>query len=86
MSFVSTEAVILVNVDIGKEEIAFQKLLEIPEVKEAYIVYGIHDLIAVVKADGLEELRQVVVQKIRKIEGVRNTITCIVVKKEVKST
>lgn len=75
----------MINVDIGKEETVFQKLLEIPEVKEAYIVYGIHDLITVVKADGLEELRQVVVQKIRKIEGVRNTITCIVVKKEQKA-
>lgn len=81
----STEAVILINVDIGKEETAFQKLLEIPEVREVYIVYGIHDLIAIVKADGLEELRQVVVQKIRRIEGVRNTITCIVVKREIKS-
>ena len=70
---------VLINVDIGKENEVFEKLLSLDNVKEVYMVYGIHDLIAVVDAGSMDELRELITSKIRKIDGVKSTLTAIVV-------
>ncbi len=72
-------ALVLINVDIGKENEVFEKLLSLDNVKEVYMVYGIHDLIAVVDAGSMDELRELITSKIRKIDGVKSTLTAIVV-------
>ncbi|MDM7275771.1 MAG: Lrp/AsnC ligand binding domain-containing protein [Thermoprotei archaeon] len=78
------EAVVLINVDIGREEDVFNKLLELNEVKEVYIVYGVHDIVAVIESPDMDSMRVLITQKIRKIEGVKSTTTSIVIKRQVK--
>ena len=78
------EAIVMVNVDIGKEDEVFNKLLELPEVKEIYVVYGVHDLIVILETENMDAMRTLITQKIRKIPGVKSTITSIVVRKQVK--
>jgi len=78
------EAVVMVNVDIGKEDEVFNKLLELPEVKEIYMVYGVHDLIVILETSDMDTMRSIITQKIRKIDGVKSTITSIVIRKQVK--
>jgi DNA-binding Lrp family transcriptional regulator len=78
------EAIVMVNVDIGKEDEVFNKLLELPEVKEIYMVYGVHDLIVILETENMDAMRTLITQKIRKIPGVKSTITSIVVRKQVK--
>jgi DNA-binding Lrp family transcriptional regulator len=78
------EAIVMVNVDIGKEDEVFNKLLELPEVKEIYMVYGVHDLIVILETENMDAMRALITQKIRKIPGVKNTITSIVIRKQVK--
>jgi len=78
------EAVVMVNVDIGKEDEVFNKLLELPEVKEIYMVYGVHDLVVVLETSDMDTMRSIITQKIRKIDGVKSTITSIVIRKQVK--
>lgn len=78
------EAIVMVNVDIGKEDEVFNKLLELPEVKEVYMVYGVHDLVVVLETTDMDAMRTIITQKIRKIDGVKSTITSIVIKKQVK--
>ena len=78
------EAIVMINVDIGKENEVFDKLLEIDNVKEVYMVYGIHDLIAVIEAGSMDELRELITNKVRKIPGVKSTLTAIVVVKRSK--
>ncbi len=78
------EAIVMVNVDIGKEDEVFNKLLELPEVKEIYMVYGVHDLIVILEAENMDAMRTLITQKIRKIPGVKSTITSIVIRKQVK--
>jgi len=73
------QAIVMINVDVGKENEIFEKLLEIPNVKEVYMVYGIHDIIAVIEADTMDELRSLITEKIRKMDGVKSTLTNIVV-------
>jgi len=73
------QAIVMINVDVGKENEIFEKLLEIPNVKEVYMVYGIHDIIAIIEADTMDELRSLITEKIRKMDGVKSTLTNIVV-------
>ncbi|MEM0366509.1 MAG: Lrp/AsnC ligand binding domain-containing protein [Acidilobaceae archaeon] len=81
-----SEAIVMVNVDIGKEDEVFNKLLELPEVMEIYMVYGVHDIIVILRAQDMDTMRSVITQKIRKINGVKSTVTSIVIKKQVKSS
>jgi len=77
-------ALVLINVDIGKENDVFEQLLSLESVREVYMVYGIHDLIAVVDAGSMDELRDLITSKIRKIDGVKSTLTAIVVMHKAK--
>ena len=73
------QAVVLVNTDVGKENEIFNKLIEFPEVREVYMVYGIYDIIVIVEASTMDDLRSLITEKIRKLEGVKTTLTSIVV-------
>ena len=72
-------AVLLINVEIGHEDDVFEELKKIPEVKAAYVVYGMYDIIAVVKANDLRSLRSVISEKIRKLRHVSATLTHVVI-------
>ncbi len=74
-----TKAIIMINTDVGKEDEIMEKLYELPEVKDVFLVYGIHDIIAIVEADTMDQLRSLITEKIRQMDGVKNTLTSIVV-------
>lgn len=73
------EAIVLINTDIGSEEEVLNLLSSIDGVVEAYIVYGVYDLVVKVRASTTEELKDVISSKIRKIPKVRSTLTMIVI-------
>ena len=55
-----------------------RELLEIPEVEEAYAVYGVYDIIVKLKAETMEKIKEVITWKIRRMNKVRSTLTMIV--------
>jgi len=61
----------LIEVDIGHESRALEKLRLIQEVKKAYLVYAVYDIIVRVEAENLENLKQIILQKIRSIEKIQ---------------
>ena len=67
------------NVELGAEEDVLREVRKVPNVKECHRIYGIYDMVAKVEADSLDTLKQVVTWKIRRLEGVRSTITTIVI-------
>lgn len=69
----------MINVEIGHEDDVFEELKKIPEVKAAYVVYGMYDIIAIVKADDLRTLRSAISERIRKIKHVSATLTHVVI-------
>jgi DNA-binding Lrp family transcriptional regulator len=71
-------AFVLINTEIGSMEDVLQVLNDIPNVKEAYMVYGVYDIIAKVEADSMTKLKEIVTWKIRRIDKVRSTLTTIV--------
>ncbi|MDP8003122.1 MAG: Lrp/AsnC ligand binding domain-containing protein [Caldisphaera sp.] len=74
-----SEAIVMINTDVGKENEIFDKLSSMNEVKKVYMVYGIHDIIAFVEADSMDKLRGLITDKIRRLDGVKSTLTSIVV-------
>lgn len=71
-------AFVLINTEIGSMEDVLQVLNDLPNVKEAYMVYGVYDIIAKVEAESMTKLKEIVTWKIRRIDKVRSTLTTIV--------
>jgi len=70
-------AYVLINAEAGAESEVLEALKAIQEVKEAHMVYGVYDIIARIETKSMEELKNVVSWKIRRLDKVRSTITTI---------
>jgi DNA-binding Lrp family transcriptional regulator len=70
---------VLINVELGSEEEVLKEVRKVPNVKECHRLYGIYDMVAKVEADSLDTLKQVVTWKIRRLPGVRSTVSTIVI-------
>ena len=68
-------AYVLINTESGSEDFVLKQLRNIGEVKEAYVSYGVYDLIVKVNASTMEELKESVTYKLRSIDKVRSTLT-----------
>ena len=51
----------------------------IPEVQEAFVSYGVFDLLVKIKIDSMELLKELVSHRLRTIPDVRSTLTLILV-------
>ena len=72
-----TYAYILLNVEGGTEDNVLKKVRRIEGVAEAYVSYGVYDLIIKVTADNMQELKDIVTHKIRQINDVQSTLTLL---------
>jgi len=70
-------AYVLINAEAGAESEVLDALKAIQEVKEAHMVYGVYDIIARLETKSMEELKNVVSWRIRRLDKVRSTITTI---------
>jgi len=70
---------VLINAEIGSEGEVLGELKKIEGVDEAYFVYGVYDVIAKVKADTMDKLKELITWRIRRISKVRSTLTMIVI-------
>ena len=68
-------AYVLFNVGSGAEEQVLKEAKRIEGVQEAYVSYGVYDLILKVNAASMEELKQLVTHRLRSIDNVRSTLT-----------
>ena len=72
------KAFVLINVESGSEEEVLERIKKSEGVEEAYYSYGVYDIIAKIKAETMERLREAVSQKMRTISKVRSTLTLII--------
>jgi len=70
---------VLINAEIGSEEEVLKELKKVEGVVEAYIVYGVYDVVAKIKADTMDRLKDIVTWHVRRLNKVRSTLTMIVV-------
>ena len=69
----------LINTDLGEGNEVFDSLKEIAEVKDVYGVYGVYDYVVRLEADTMQNLKNAITTKIRRLNHVRSTLTMIVV-------
>lgn len=73
-------AFVMINAEIGSEEEVVKELRKVEGVEEAYIVYGVYDILAKVEADSIDKLKDIITWHVRRLNKVRSTLTMIVVK------
>jgi DNA-binding Lrp family transcriptional regulator len=72
-------AFVLINVESGAEDDVLNALKTIKNVEESYFSYGVYDVIAKIKAETMEKLKEMVTNRIRSLDQVRSTLTLIMV-------
>jgi len=72
------EAFVLMNAELGSEESIVNELKKLDGVKEIYQVYGVYDIVAQVEANTMDKVKETITWKLRKLNGVKSTLTMIV--------
>ena len=72
-------AYVLLTTETGAVESVLNALSKMDSVKETYMVYGVYDIVATVKAETMEKLKEIVTWNLRSLDKVRSTLTMIVV-------
>ncbi len=75
-------AFILMNAELGKETSIVEQLKKIPYVKEVYPVYGVYDVLMIIESESMENLREIITSQVRKLDGIKSTLTMIIVKNQ----
>jgi DNA-binding Lrp family transcriptional regulator len=78
------KAFVLINTEIGSEADVLKDLKKVEGISEAYAVYGVYDIVARVRADAMDKLKEIVTWRIRRLDKVRSTLTMIVVEEQTK--
>jgi DNA-binding Lrp family transcriptional regulator len=72
------KAFVLMNAELGSEDSIVGELGRLEGVKEVYQVYGVYDIVAQVESDTMEKVKEIITWKLRKLNGVKSTLTMIV--------
>lgn len=75
----STRALILIKCEAGAMEYVRKRVSKYKKVKEAAMLTGPYDIMAMVEAESLRDITQTLVDEIRGIVGVEETVTNIVI-------
>ncbi len=73
------EALILVTTDVGAMEDVYETVREMKEIQKAEMITGPYDIMAIARADDVKEISKITVTEIRNIDGVKDTITNVVI-------
>jgi len=69
------QAFVLINCELGKEDDLLTALRAITQVKEARGVWGAYDIVAEIRSNDAESLRETITWKLRKMPSIRATLT-----------
>ena len=73
-----TSAFLFINAELLFIEDVINKLKDVPEIVDIYKVQGIYDIIARVNSDTEEKLKELVSERIRRIDKITGTVTVII--------
>lgn len=72
-----TSAFIFLTTEIGAEQKVSTCLKKINEIKEVYSLWGVYDIVAYVKTDNMDELKQVINNNVNRINGINSKLTLL---------
>ena len=73
------KAFILIEAVVGKTKEVVDGLRQAEGVKSVDTVTGPYDVIAVIEAETLNEIGDIVTQKVHPVPGISRTVTCLVI-------
>jgi Lrp/AsnC family leucine-responsive transcriptional regulator len=73
------KSIIQIKVDTKETDAIAEKVSKLPEIEDLFLVTGEADLIAKVRFENYNALKRFIVDKLSKIDGVRDTRTMMVV-------
>ncbi|KXA95396.1 hypothetical protein AKJ40_01020 [candidate division MSBL1 archaeon SCGC-AAA259M10] len=76
---IAAESRILARVKPSPEDI-LEKVSQLEGVQKAAVITGPYDIAAWVEADSMDKITQTLIEKIRSIEGVKKTVTHMVIR------
>ena len=79
VEFMSVQAYILVQTDVGKSNEVAKAINEIQGVMNAEHVTGPYDVIVRDEAKDMDQLAKVVLTKVQTVKGITRTLTCPIV-------
>ena len=71
---------VFLNLSVESKELAkvTDDLVKLPEVVDAYEVTGEYDVVAILQVEDIQSFRELLKDKILKIEGVKSTVSSVV--------
>jgi len=75
-------AYVLINTEPKYMENVVETLMKIDAVEEVFPVYGVYDVVAKIKAETMEILKEIVTWKVRNLDEVRSTITMLILEEK----
>lgn len=72
-----TGALILITTAVGSMRDIYDKIKSIDGVEQAEMLTGPYDIMVVARAEEMTDITKAIMEKIRKIEGVEDTVTNI---------
>lgn len=72
-------AFVLVTAETGFQGEMLKKIKAIPEAQEAHIVSGVYDIIAKIETETMQDLKDTISWKIRRLDKVHSILTMIVI-------
>ena len=75
-----TSAFLFINAELLFIDDVINKLKGVSEIADVYKVQGIYDIIARVNSDTEEKLKELVSERIRRIDKITGTVTVIIAK------
>ena len=72
-------AYVLVSCDLGFDAEIIDEIKQLEDVKEVHWVFGAYDILAKVESANVENLRDTITWKIRKLNRVRSTLTLLAI-------
>ena len=81
-----TSAFLFINAELLFIENVINKLKEVPEIVDIYKVQGIYDIVARVNSDTEEKLKELVSERIRRIDKITGTVTVIIARETESSS
>lgn len=72
------KAIVLITLEAGAEQLVLEQLREMEGIIDAHFLYGPYDAFVKIEAEDSQQLHNIVINKIRSIEGVLTTMTCFI--------
>ncbi len=71
-------AVVLLNTDLNAQDDVLENVKQVEGVEEAHSLYGVYDLLVKVKADSIDELKNITKAQIKQVAGVISSLTLMI--------